>query len=97
MTASPVRELSGGQRQRLAVARALIGRPKFILADEPTAFQDDEHAALIGDKLSAAAQEGAVVVICSHDPRVRKMKVIRKLYRLETSSLNLQYGRNYSE
>jgi putative ABC transport system ATP-binding protein len=88
--AAPVRELSGGQRQRVAVARALAGRPAFVLADEPTAFQDDGHAALIADRLTTAAKKGAVVVICSHDPRLRKMSAVDLHCHLKASSLTIR-------
>jgi ABC-type lipoprotein export system ATPase subunit len=67
----PASALSGGQRQRLAIARALVTNPRFILADEPTAFQDDRQVTRIGTQLHAAARQGAVVVICSHDARLR--------------------------
>jgi putative ABC transport system ATP-binding protein len=87
MAAVPAGTLSGGQRQRLAVARALVGRPRFILADEPSAFQDDAHTAWIGRQLGAAARDGAVVVICSHDPRLRKRGDIHRHFHLAEKTL----------
>ncbi|WP_419657611.1 ABC transporter ATP-binding protein [Desulfosarcina variabilis] len=83
----PVKTLSGGQRQRLAIARALVGRPRFILADEPTAFQDDDHAAGIVDQLAGAARQGAIVVVCSHDPRLRNADGIGQRLQLEAATL----------
>jgi len=83
----PARTLSGGQRQRLAIARALVGRPRFILADEPTAFQDDRQTARITDQLVHAARQGAIVVICSHDPRLRNSDGIDQRLRIEGLSV----------
>jgi putative ABC transport system ATP-binding protein len=89
LAGTPASALSGGQRQRLAVARALVARPRFILADEPTAFQDDDHAAGIGAQLGSAARQGAVVVICSHDPRLRRSAAVERRFHLTGATLSI--------
>jgi putative ABC transport system ATP-binding protein len=63
-------ELSGGQQQRLAVAGALVTRPAFVLADEPTSQLDAVWSAAVVDLLRASAREGAIVIICTRDPSV---------------------------
>jgi ABC-type lipoprotein export system ATPase subunit len=63
----PVAELSGGERQRAAAARALVGGPRFVLADEPFAHQDDAHARGLLALLRETATEGAAVIIAAHD------------------------------
>lgn len=83
----PAKALSGGQRQRLAIARALVGGPRFILADEPTAFQDDRQTARITGQLVQAARQGAIVVVCSHDPRLRNADGIDQRLRIEGPSV----------
>jgi ABC-type lipoprotein export system ATPase subunit len=64
--------LSGGQRQRVAIARALICEPRFLFLDEPTAFQDDPYTHRLLNLWETLAREGACVVICSHDLRLRR-------------------------
>jgi ABC-type lipoprotein export system ATPase subunit len=83
----PASALSGGQRQRVALARALVARPRFILADEPTAFQDDDHTARMVAQLDMAAREGAVVVVCSHDPRLRSSNRVGQRLHLAAATL----------
>jgi ABC-type lipoprotein export system ATPase subunit len=64
-------ELSGGQSQRVAVARVLAGRPRLILADEPTGQLDHRNGAAVIDALITTADEvGAALVVNTHDPVV---------------------------
>jgi putative ABC transport system ATP-binding protein len=75
-------ELSGGQQQRVAVARALASKPKFILADEPTANLDSKHTANLLDMMAKMnKEENATFVFATHDQRV--MDKARRVVTLE--------------
>ena len=64
-------QLSGGQQQRVAVARALASKPKFVLADEPTANLDSESTSKLLDIMEQLnAQENMTFVFATHDDRV---------------------------
>jgi putative ABC transport system ATP-binding protein len=65
--------LSGGQQQRVAVARALASRPRFVMADEPTANLDaDSTAELLNIMQQLNESEGTTFIFSTHDPRVIK-------------------------
>jgi len=67
-------KMSGGQQQRIAVARALASRPKFVLADEPTANLDSKSAATLLEIMEKLNHEEKITFIFStHDSRVVKM------------------------
>lgn len=67
----PPSQLSVGQQARVALARALVNRPKVLLADEPTGSLDDETGALVLKLLLDTAREHDITVLCAtHDPKV---------------------------
>lgn len=64
------RELSGGEEQRVAIARAFAGRPKVILADEPTGSVDSEARDTILDLFDRLNSEGCTLIVVTHNPEV---------------------------
>ena len=78
--------LSGGQQQRVAVARAIVSKPKLILADEPTANLDSVTSSQLMDLLVELNQHHKVTfVIATHDTRV--MKYAKRLIRMEDGKI----------
>jgi putative ABC transport system ATP-binding protein len=64
-------EMSGGQAQRVALARGLVAHPDVLFADEPTGSLDSLTGELVmGLMTGAAREEGATVVLVTHEPRV---------------------------
>lgn len=79
-------ELSGGELQRASVARALVGQPEVLFADEPTSNLDERSTSdLIGFFQEVHAQ-GKTVIVSSHDPRI--ISLATNVYELEAGRLS---------
>lgn len=80
-------QLSAGEKQRVAFARTLIGCPRIILADEPTANLDEENRNIVVGLLKQAAQKNfASVIIATHDERIQELA--DRVIRIEDGSLH---------
>ncbi len=70
-------QLSAGERQRVAVARALAGHPRVLLADEPLAAIDEQNAKVVKRLLEEAAAAGTTVIVATHKPTFQAGRVLR--------------------
>lgn len=81
--------LSRGERQRLALARAFVGRPRLVLADEPTASLDPPSRDAVLDQLFALANAaGATVLLVSHDASVSARPELQRRLSLDAGRLH---------
>ncbi|RKX63343.1 MAG: ABC transporter ATP-binding protein, partial [Tenericutes bacterium] len=81
-------QLSGGQQQRVAVARALVGQPNLVLADEPTGNLDSAMATEIMDLLGQINEKGTTVIMVTHDSELARRSK-RQIHLLDGKVIDL--------
>lgn len=78
--------LSGGEAQRVGIARALVGEPRLVIADEPTGQLDQATSAEIGSLLVTERDAGTMLIVATHDAALARM--CERRYRLVEGHLN---------
>ena len=87
MAGEMIKYLSGGERQRVAAARAVVSDPEIILADEPTAHQDNENVVRLIDVLESYKRRKTSVIVASHDSRLLESNRFDSCFRIEMGRL----------
>jgi putative ABC transport system ATP-binding protein len=85
--------LSGGEQQRVAVARALVNAPRILIADEPTAHLDRQHAGELLGLLGELNGEGMTIVIATHDPFVCEHPLVTRTFEMRDGRIERESGR----
>ena len=85
-------ERSGGQQQRVAIARALAGRPRLLLADEPTGNLDTQMARSVMDLLEQINAKGTTILMVTHDPELA-MRAQRNVHIIDGFASDLRRER----
>ncbi len=80
-------ELSLGELQRAAFARAIVGNPRILLADEPSGNLDPENTRIIAELLQRARRRGSTVLVATHDPLLLECLQDWRIFRLEDGLL----------
>ena len=84
-------ELSGGQQQRAAIARALAGSPRLLLADEPTGNLDSQMARSVMELLEQINTRGTTIIMVTHDPELA-MRAQRNVHIIDGRASDLRRG-----
>ncbi|WP_193509481.1 ABC transporter ATP-binding protein [Cryobacterium sp. BB736] len=92
-------ELSGGQQQRVGIARAIVSRPRILLADEPTGQLDSRTAATIMDLISELVhKQGLAAIVSTHDPLlVQRADTVVELHDGRLTDAGRRRGRHAAE
>ncbi|MEJ2164341.1 MAG: ATP-binding cassette domain-containing protein [Desulfobacterales bacterium] len=72
LAGQPAFALSGGEQQRVSIARAIVSQPEILIADEPTAHQDETAAAAIMNEFTQWKRPETITIIAAHDARLRE-------------------------
>lgn len=79
-------QISGGQRQRVSIARALINKPKVIIADEPTGNLDSKNSLNVFEILKKLSQEQVTIIVATHDKNLAQ--IANKIYEVKDGKIN---------
>ena len=79
-------EISGGQRQRVSIARALINKPKVIIADEPTGNLDSKNSLNVFEIFKKLSQEQVTIIVATHNKNLAQ--IANKIYEVKDGKIN---------